>query len=301
MNDQQSYFHLFADGSLAAGFILTVKDYIAVMNIVAVCAANSEVRVIAFSLEDTHPHFLMLATRDDCVRFMEMFETIYRHYASRTRPKGFCPHIKLEMYEVADEQALRNVAVYVINQPTKDGKRVMPYDYEWGSGSLYFRGKHIPVWLIRDDGSLLTPVPFGEIRSVRQREIAHCRHYTVPDKWLVAGNLILPTNYIDVSLFESIYQTHNAFRVFLSNNKAKDDEVRARIAEAKGVVVEDMEARQMCGDECLILFGNRNIRKLSPLQRVKVAQNLRRRHRLSIRQIATVVHLPESEVRRYVS
>ena len=301
MNEAKSFFHLFADGSVSKGFILTVKDYIAVMNIVAVCAANSCATVVAFSLEDTHPHFLLNGFRGNCVRFLEMFETIYRHFVTKTRPYGFCPHLHLDMYPVGDEQNLRNVAVYVVNQPTKDGKRVMPYDYPWGSGSLYFRGRFVPVWLISENGSLVCPVTFSSIGSARQREILHTRHYTIPPDWLVAGELILPTNYVDVQMFESIYKTHNAFRVFLSSNKSKDDEVRAKIAEARGVMLEDTEARQICGDECLALFGNRNVRRLDPMQRVRLAQVLRRKHRLSIRQLSSVVRLPEVEVRRYVS
>lgn len=301
MNETKSFFHLFADGALSAGFILSIKDYVAVMNIVAVCAANSGATVVAFSIEDTHPHFLVFATRQECVRFLEMFESIYRHFATRSRPKGFCSHIKLEMYPVPDEQSLRNVGVYVINQPTKDGKRVMPYDYPWGSGCLYFRGRFVPVWLISESGSLVCPVPFGSLESLRKREILHTRQYTIPPDWLVAGDLILPSNYVDVQMFESIYKTHNAFRVFLSSNKSKDDEVRAKIAEARGVMLEDTEARQVCGDECLALFGNRNVRRLSPIQRLRLAQALRRKHRLSMRQLASVVRLPEAEVRRYVS
>ena len=271
------------------------------MNIVAVCAANTGADVVAFALEDTHPHFLLFSSRSECVRFLEMFETIYSHFATKTRPKGFCPHIRLEMYSVEDEQSLRNVAVYVVNQPTKDGKKVMPYDYPWGTGSMYFRGRFVPVWLIAEDGTLVSPVAFGQIGSVKQREIRHSRQYSIPDDWLVAGNLILPTNYVDVQMFESIYKTHNAFRVFLSSNKTKDDEVRANIAEARGVMLEDTEARQICGDECIALFGNRNVRRLDPMQRVRLAQVLRRKHRLSIRQLAGVVRLPEAEVRRYVS
>ena len=232
MNETKSFFHLFADGALSAGFILSIKDYVAVMNIVAVCAANSGATVVAFSIEDTHPHFLLFATQQECVRFLEMFESIYRHFATR---------------------------------------------------------------------SLVCPVPFSSIGSVRQREILHTRQYSIPGDWLVAGDLILPTNYVDVQMFESIYKTHNAFRVFLSSNKSKDDEVRAKIAEARGVMLEDTEARQVCGDECLALFGNRNVRRLSPIQRLRLAQALRRKHRFSMRQLASVVRLPEAEVRRYVS
>ncbi len=91
MNETKSFFHLFADGALSAGFILSIKDYIAVMNIIAVCAANSGATVVAFSIEDTHPHFLLFATREECVRFLEMFESIYRHFATSLPLAPGCP------------------------------------------------------------------------------------------------------------------------------------------------------------------------------------------------------------------
>lgn len=300
MNDNKSFFHVFADGALGAGFILSIADYIAVMNIIAVCAANSGVVIVAFSIEDTHPHFLILATREDCARFITMFDSIYCHFATRNRPKGCCPHIRLEMYPVADVQSLRNVAVYVINQPTKDGKKVMPYDYLWGSGSLYFRTSYIPVWLITDDGGVVNPVKFSSLSAMKKRQILHTRQYSIPGDWLVAGDIILPSNYVDIACFEAIYSTHNAFRVFMSNNKSRDDEIRASIAQSRGIQLEDMEARQLCGDECKLMYGTRDPRRLDAMQRVNLAQMLRRKWRLSLRQLASLVRLPEIEVRRYV-
>ena len=270
------------------------------MNIIAVCAANTGIVVVAFTIEDTHPHFLLWATRGDCARFISMFDCIYLHFATRNRPKGSCPHIRLEMYPVANGQSLRNVAVYVINQPTKDGKKVMPYDYPWGSGSLYFRTSFVPVWLIASDGSLVKPVQFSSLESTKKRRILHTRQYSIPGDWLVAGDIILPTNYVDVARFEAIYSTHNAFRVFMSNNKSRDDEIRASIAQSRGIQLEDMEARQLCGDECKLMYGTRDPRRLDAMQRVDLAKMLRRKWRLSLRQLASLVRLPEIEVRRYV-
>jgi hypothetical protein len=231
MNMNQ-YYHLCADGALAKRFILSEKDFRAAMNIVAVCAANVEIIVVAFTLEDTHPHFLLFGTLSGCVRFKEMFETVYRHYAASTRKNEMPFVLDLEIYPIGDDLTyLKNVAVYVINQPTKDHKRVMPYDYTWGSGPLYFRsGKAVPIWLSDGRGGVETPVAFGFLHSLARREILHTRQYTVPDHWLVADGILLPSNYIDVIRFEAIYQTHNAFRVFLSGSKTKDDEINTKMA-----------------------------------------------------------------------
>lgn len=301
--NQKQFFHLCADGDDAQHFIKSKKDFLAAINIVALCAANTDVVVVAFCLEDTHPHFLLFGTIENCTRFKILFETTYRHYAAETREGGSDLTLLIELYPIGDNVSyLRNVAVYSIIQPTKDGKRVMPYDYLWSSGSLYFRtGFYTPVWLFDDQGQIVTPVPFGDYSVITRREMVHSRNYTIPNNWLVANGIVLPSNYVDIPMFEAIYQTPNCFRVFFANNRKKDDEVRQKMAEYRGVAMEDGEARQRCGDECKALFGTRDPRKLSTTQRITVAQALRRKYRLTFRQLASVVRLPEPEVRRYVN
>jgi len=117
---------------------------------------------------------------------------------------------------------------------------------------------------------------------------------------LVCNGLILPTNYVDVARFESIYGTHNRFRVFLSSPRKREEMILMRMAEQRGVSMEDLEARKVCGDECKILFGTRDPRRLDTRRRLQLAQRLRYRYRLTFRQLATLVRLPETEVRIYV-
>ncbi len=299
----KQFFHLCADGAASKGFILSEKDFRTAMNIIAVCAANSAVTVVAFCLEDTHPHFLLFGTLADCVLFKQMLETMYRHYAASTRGGELPFDLDLEIYPIGnDVNYLRNVAVYVICQPTKDRKRIMPYDYPWGSGSLYFRSKRaVPVWFCDSEGNVSSPVAFGKLNSLVRREMLHTRKYTVPDDWLVADGILLPSNYVDVALFESIYQTYNSFRVFLAGSRVKDDEIRSKMAEERGIQMEDLEARQVCGDESNALYGTRNTRLLDSRCRIALAQVLRRKHHLTYRQISALVHLPETEVRRSVA
>jgi hypothetical protein len=300
MNKQ--FFHICADGEDARHFITGRKDFLAAMNIVALCAANTQVCIVAFSFEDTHPHFLVYGTIEECSRFKALFEDLYQRYAAKTRKDGPKLVLHCEQYPIGDDAGyLRNVAVYTIIQPTKDGKRVMPYDYLWGTGSLYFRtGYYTPVWLFDEQGNLCRSVRFGDLTVQVRREMVHSRSMTLPDDWLVCNGIALPTNYVDVARFESIYQTHNCFRVFFSNNRKKEEEILLRMAKVRGILLEDSEARDVCGTECKILFGTRDPRKLSPEQRIRLAQTLRSKYQMTIRQIATCVRLPESEIRIFV-
>lgn len=300
--DKFQYYHYCAKGTDARNFILGEADYMAVFNIIGLCAAVTEVVIVSFSIEDSHPHILMYGPIGRCARFKVLFETTVRHYAVETRKECADFVLRGELYSIGDDLSyLRNVAVYTIIQATKDGKSVMPYDYRWGTGSMYFRSSfYTPVWLFDKGGAIREPVCFGSLPAKEQLKIVHTRKYTIPDNWLICNGLILPSNYIDVARFEAIYGTYNRFRVYLSSPKSREEEMLTRMAEERGIALEDIEARNVCGDECKFLFGTRDPRRLTTSQRIELAHALRRKHRLTRRQLATVVRLPETEIQMFV-
>jgi hypothetical protein len=101
-------------------------------------------------------------------------------------------------------------------------------------------------------------------------------------------------------MFESIFRTPNSYRVFMAGSRKQDEEILGREAQVRGVMLEYGEARAIAGDTFKINFGTRDPRRVDPQGRIAVAQILRREHRMTFRQIADVVRLPESEIRRYV-
>ena len=224
---QKQFYHICAKGTDARNFILCTGDSYAAFNLIGVCAANSRAIVVSFSIEDSHPHILLWGTYDDCLAFMLMFDNLYRHHAAATRIRDTELYLHCELYPIGDdEDYLRNVAVYTIIQPTKDGKPIMYFDQR---------------------GTIRKPERFGDQDAVMKRLLLHSRSLTVPDDWLVCNGFILPVNYIDVPRFENIYQTHNRFRVWTSSPKKREEEMNLRMAEYRGVTFEDLEARKRRG------------------------------------------------------
>lgn len=291
---------MFANGSDAKDFITTESEFKLAFNRVGLCAHLSMAVVVSFSIEDSHPHVLLWGTREECERFRCCYEDISIRCIARRRGSLGGVQLRCDLYEVSDPDYLRNVAVYTIIQATKDGKPVMPYDYMYGSGAMYFRSRRaILPWLIDDEGNLMAPVQFGSLPVREKRRICGSLSF-VPDAWLVCNGFILPTNYVDVRRFESIYQTHNRFRVFLSSGKDKYKDVLDRMASERGLMIEDIEARKLCELACLDLFGRKGTRHLTPTQRLDLARELQKRHGLSVRQLSTLTKLPEDEVRNYL-
>ena len=73
-----------------------------------------------------------------------------------------------------------------------------------------------------------------------------------------------------------------------------------KMVDYRGVTIDDLQARQVCGDVCKSMFGTRDPRRLNAAQRVNLAQQLRRLYRMSFRQLAMLVRLAENELRVYV-
>lgn len=294
------YYHLCANGDDAKNFIICEKDFKAAFNRVAVAAYASGAAVLAFSIEDSHPHFLLFGTYTRCMTFKRQYEVSTNHYIVAARGSLDGVRFECEQLPVDSEEYLKTVGAYIIVQATKDGKQVMPYDYPYGTGSLYFRtARHISLWIVDENGRLNEPRPLS-CYSWRERRGIVGSGVRLPDHWLVCNGFILPENYVDIKAFEKIYSTHNCFRTFLSSGRRKFEEVNARMAAARGIVMEDLEARQLCAEVSMTLFGRKDPRSLDVTQRLTLAMRLRNDHHLSSRQIATLVRLPESEIRKYL-
>lgn len=295
------YYHICANGDDAKNFIICERDAKAAFNRVAICAHATGVIVLAFSIEDSHPHFLVYGTFEDSMAFKTLYESLTKHYIVANRGSLDQVVFECDLIPIKSENHLLSCGTYVVYQPTKDGKRVLPYDYLYGTGSLYFRNKNtIPIWQISDNKSVIEPVMVSRLTKNQKRELL-CSTYKLPDDWLTVNGFILPQNYIDIEMYESIYKTHNSFRVFLGSNKKQDDIVVVNeMIKSKGIFLEDLEARKICGDESFSLYGKRDARWLNPTQRMNLARRVRAKYNLSFRQLSTIVRLPEVELRKYI-
>ena len=298
--DNEHYYHMFANGDDAKNFITTENEFKVAFNRIGLCAYLSGVIIVSFSIEDSHPHVLLWGTLEKCARFKKLYEDMsIRSIASR---RGSSDGVVLhcELYEVLSESYLMNVAAYTITQPTKDGKPVMPYDYRYGSGALYFRSVYtILPWLVGENGKYVEPVEFGTLSKLEKQRYCGSKKF-VPDWWLVCNGFILPTNYVDVQRFESVYKTHNCFRAFMCSAKSRDESINVKMAEIRGVVVEDLEARRISESVCKEMFGKRTVRHLNIGERMQLANTLRNRYRLAHRQLSFLTRIPEVELRKYI-
>ncbi len=296
----ERYYHMFANGDDARNFVTEENDFKAALNRIAVCAHLSGVRVLAASIEDSHPHVLLRGTQDQADNFKQRYKDLSIRFITRHRGSSDGVALNPELCGIDDESYLMNAAIYVIIQATKDGKPVLPYDYLYGTGALYFRkpGSILP-WDHDYHGALHRRRELGSFSLQDQWRICNTK-VPMPSQWIVVNGIIHPESYIDISGYESIFRTHNCFRAFLASSKSRDEIVRRTMASVRGITMEDLEARRICQDRCMALFGKRTTMHLSTGQRLSIAQDLRSSYRLSFRQLAALTRIPESEIRKYI-
>lgn len=296
----EKYFHMFANGDDARNFITTEKDFKSAFNRFAICSHLTRAVVMSASVEDSHPHVLLRGTYENCYNFKMAYESMSLRHIVSTRGSSDGVNLHCELYEITDEQYLRNVAAYTIVQATKDGKAVMPYDYYYGTGALYFRKPwSVLPWVVDANGTVLSPTKISSL-TFREKRLYFPSSIKLPDDWMVCNGFILPNNYVDVKGFEEIFRTHNCFRAFLCSGKSRDEMILGKMASIRGVLIEDIDARRFCEQVCMELFGKHTTRHLSPQERILLGQTLRNRYFLSYRQISTLIKVPESELRKYV-
>lgn len=296
----ENYYHLFANGDDAKNFIINEEEFRAAMNRVAVCSHLCHVKVVVATIEDTHPHFLLKGAVEDVNRFAEKYTDLTIRYISRHRGSIEGVTLHLEICHIKDDAYLKNAAAYIIVQPTKDGKPILPHDYLYGTGALYFRQKgSILPWDHDYKGHLLEKVELGTLPIREQWRICNTKE-PMPSDWIIAGGLIHPECYVDVESLESIYKTHNCYRAFTASSKSQGEAVRNTMSSIRGINLDDIEARRICAEQCLRLFNRHSTKTLTMTQRLDLAQELRRAYRMSFRQLSTLVKISECELRKYI-
>ena len=295
------FFHLFSNGEDAADFVLDEKDCTATVNRIAIVAHRTGVVIVAYDVESTHLHVLIYAIEEKADAFRFELQRDTRLYITLTRGTNVGAVFNLSMYRIDDEKYLHTAATYVICQATKEGRRIMPYDYRWCTAPLYFRsGINDRLWRVGADGTDRPVIKMKDISCRNRRDLFRTRDTNIPEDWEVCEGMILPSSFVDIQMFENIFRTHNAFRVFMASSRDGDRVVISKMADTRGVSLEEDEARKVCASLCKQIFGKSNPRLLKTGERIHLAQEMRKRYNVGYSQLARRVCLPESEIRKYI-
>ena len=187
--------HFSTDGKAVDVMFDGEDDFIAGMNRIYVTVKRFRVVILAFSLMDTHLHFVLYGGFDECNRFMHEYvrrtsQFIAAEHGERHKLDG----IPIDYQPVTDDVYLKTVICYTIKNAPVGGIPFMGWDYPWSSGPLYFRKAghwSSPAWMGQ-------PFGHGGVDSPSQHAMRKLlRTKDVPEEYLpMVGRMVFPGIYV---------------------------------------------------------------------------------------------------------
>ena len=278
------YFHAYTKGLEDKQLFRDREDFIAGMNLLAVvCSTFPQLKLLAFVLMSNHVHFVLYGAEQQAKEFMDIYKNLFSRYV-RTRygEAKYLRHLLTTVSEVAlENEGLKRLIAYVLNNPVKAGINCVATGYEWSSARCYF--------CFDDQSSSRQMSSFG---AREQRSILHTKK-KLPETWLVNSSLYVePKSYVDYRLVEDIFGRSTSMQFFMSATLGIKRGATESITFSDSVI-------QSALDEILEKkYGVSSLGQLDFTMKKNLVKDMKVRFTASSKQIARIVGLSINDVMR---
>lgn len=286
--------HFSTDGNAVDQMFYDEADFIDGMNRIYVTSLDYKITILAFSLMDTHVHFILYGEFDECNRFIHDYvKRTSRHISNRYQERHKFDGVPINHQQVDTDFYLKTVICYTVKNAPVAGLRHNALDYPWSSGPLYFKTPGLwcsPRWTdTRQDDTCSSQMTLSWRRDAmrtRKQESAEVR---------MIDRLIFPGEYVACGIVEQIFKTCRSFNFFLC--RTKEEDVDARGGSISHLSIPMQEMRQHKNEICKELFGTNSIKGLTTEQRLRLARTMKARYNSSLKQIIRLSGLVYDEVK----
>lgn len=274
----EGYAHIYSDGTNVSSLFQSREEYIYGMNMIAVAAFICGISILTMQVMATHFHLICRGRPQDCDRFSRSIIVKLGSFITKMKRQFIVTgKIHVSNDPILTENELKTKFMYVYRNAISAGFPMMPWEYEWGPGDIYFVDHNRLACL----GKRISEYPVLTRRTMFHTGAA------LPKEWRCNGEgMLLPHSYVDWNAVESLFRSPKAFLAFLSQKKdveaAIDRECASNVTVRRASETElRREAKAVCGS----LWGLTSVTKASVEQRVAIAQKLwgdRRTYSLSV-------------------
>lgn len=290
--------HFCTDGNAVDCLFYDEDDFRDGMNRVFIVLKKYNIIILAFCLMDTHVHFILYGSFDQCNKFVHEFvrrtsEAISLKHGDR----GKALNLPISHQEITDEIYLKTAICYTIKNPPYGGLPFNAWDYPWSSGSLYFRKSGLwtsPVWIIPETFER----PASMMTSRERRNFLKTRRTSIISDETIIDGMVFPGDYVAYELVEQVFKSHKSFNYFMCRTKEEDIDSRGGSISMLSIPIQEM--RQHRNEICLELFGKEKLQSLTAKERIVLAKTLRSRYCSSQKQVARLCGLIYEEVKSMI-
>lgn len=284
--------HFSTDGKAVDVMFENDDDFIAGMNRIYITVKGFRVVILAFSLMDTHVHFVLYGEFEECNRFMHEYIRRTSQYISTAHGERHkLDNVPIDYQPVTDDIYLKTVICYTVKNAPVGGIPFTAWDYPWSSGPLYFRRPGLwssPAWA----GYHESMDSSSELGLHKGRKLLRTRDVPKSAAPMI-DKIVFPGVYVAYEIVERLFKTCKSFNYFFC--KTREDDVDAKGGTISHLTMPIQEMRQHKAELCLELFGVETVRTLDMRQRLTLARTLRSRYNSSVKQITRLCGLVYEE------
>lgn len=283
-------YHIYSDGTRLAVLCDTDEDYVFMMNQIAITSLYCDVRILCQEVMRTHFHIVAIGAPEQIQKYRrEIKRLITKRYNRDGLGHIVKDSIQIAVDPIKDDEELRRKIIYVFRNCTEAGFRLLPEDYPWGPGQVYYR---------QDKTS------YRKVSELHYRE--QCRLFRtkvkLPADWEYdPKGMLVPRSYFDTEyIHNEVFLSPRQFIAFL--NVKKKDLIEMEAADARpfqekqdeGKLLKEMEQESMNRYD-------KPIKQLSQVDKIHLATYFwNERKTLSVKQLARLSRLNEDVLRAIV-
>ena len=286
MRNIKRYYHVYTKGLEDDVIFRNRADFVAGMNYVPVSLKNAGVDVIVFVLMSNHFHFLIYADKPSALKFIDAYKRLVSRYVRNVYGTAkLLRAVETGCSEVdMNDEALKRLIAYILNNPVKAGVNCFPQNYEWGSGKCYFSNFDYTR----------NSRPLSELGTRERRSLLRSR-VILEDNYLInSQGYVEPESYVRKDLVEKIFRSARSFEYFLSTSSR--DRKSDSSEESKLVVFSDTLVLSGVNEILEKRYESLDVSELSEFNRTKLILELRKVFNAPPKQLARVLGLTLQEV-----
>ena len=277
---ERNFYHVCSEGLEKRVIFRNRREFIIGMNYIAVCQQKCNVKVICFCLMNNHFHFILRGNYEECLKFGREYKRLCAMLMKRTQNiDNAMKNVEIMAKEINDRSYLEYAIVYVLRNPIVAGFKIMPHQYPWSSGNMYFRNSYIPAG--------------KEAKDFNVKELQHqilCSKTRIPENYIIdEEGMVSPLCYIDYRTVEELFGHPSRLMGLLSAKKESEFELFLGITEKYNPDIEELRdsVRELIQAE----FSVKTVSQLSIEQKMQLCTLMRRNFNASRKQISMITRL----------
>lgn len=258
-------FHIYSNGTNVNSLFTTREDNIFIMNALAVNSFISGIRILVHQIMETHFHLIASGTQINCYKFVQRVTPLVNRLINR-HGRSTCINGKFQisMDPIHEARELKNKIMYVYRNAIAARMPVLPWEYEWGPGNIYFV----------DHSSLESQGKPISALSLYQQRLRFHSHIHLPQNWRINDEgLILPHCYIDWRRVEKEFGTPFVFVSFMHQTREEECRLEAECSRRAVEKLSEAELRKEVNEYVWKVYGRRKISDAIVEERIASARH----------------------------